>query len=297
MGILVKSLVMSEQWMLFIMVINRVQSWLMLIALLCFSWLGLFAFWLFFSLLLWLNNLRLEVLHRLAVVLSGNIVLNLMMHWVNNNMLFMSLFLLMLLFVKVKSLTLKITMVNLWVESNMSSTRCMMRVFMRLSPVMSWSVRSLSVVSESVNAILLLFIVMNRGQMLGHMSHVVSCMTKMSMSIMEMSAMHKTVKRWLIVVTVSMIVSMEMIVAVSTLKRLHLDDKIAATSVYITWVENTAVGLKSTTCLMPATAIKSVEIIAPVELKLVDLLVISENFNIIVEHIPRHIDWIETLAP
>ena len=194
MGILVKSLVMSKQWMLFIMVINRVQSWLMLIALLCFSWLGLFAFWLFFSLLLWLNNLRLEVLHRLAVVLSGNIVVNLMMHWVNNNMLFMSLFLLMLLFVKVKSLTLKITMVNLWVDSNMSPTLCMMRVLMCLSPVMSWSVRSLSVVSESVNAILLLFIVMNRGQMLCHMSQVVSCMTKMSMGIMEMSTMHKTVK-------------------------------------------------------------------------------------------------------
>ena len=189
-----KSLVMSEQRMLFIMVINRVEGWLMLIVLLCFSRLGLFTLGLFLSLFLWLNNLGLEVLNRLAVVLSGNFVVNLVVHWVNNNMLFMSLFLLMHLFVKVKSLTLKITMVNLWVDSNMSSTLCMMRVLMRLSPVMSWSVRSLSVVSESVNAILLLFIVMNRGQMLGHMSHVVSCMTKMSMSIMEMSTMHKTVK-------------------------------------------------------------------------------------------------------
>ena len=94
-----------------------------------------------------------------------------------------------------------------------------------------------------------------------------------------------------------MIVSMEMIVTVSTLKRLHLNDKIAATSVYITWVENTAVGLESATCLMPATAVKSVEIIAPVELKLVDLLVVSEHLNVIVEHIPWHIDWIETLTP
>ena len=30
--------------------------------------------------------------------------------------------------------------------------------------------------------------------MLGHMSQVVTCMTKMIMSIMEMSTMHKTVK-------------------------------------------------------------------------------------------------------
>ena len=92
-------------------------------------------------------------------------------------------------------------------------------------------------------------------------------------------------------------VAMHVVKPAMGIKWFHFDDKIAATSVYITWVENTAVGLKSATCLMPATAVKSVEIIAPVELKLVDLLVISEHLNVIVEHIPWHIYWIETLTP
>ena len=146
-GILVKSLVMREQWMFFIVMINRMESWLMLIVLLCFGRLGLFTLWLFLSLFLWLNNLGLEMLHRLTVVLSGNFVMNLMVHWVNDDMFFMSLFLLMLLFVKVKFLALKITMMNLWVDSSVSSTLRVMRILMCLSPVMSWSVRPLSVVS------------------------------------------------------------------------------------------------------------------------------------------------------
>ena len=48
---------------------------------------------------------------------------------------------------------------------------------------------------------------------------------------------------------------------------------------------------------MPAAAIKGIEVISPVELKLVLVLIIGENFDIVVKNVPWHIHWVESLAP
>ena len=78
---------------------------------------------------------------------------------------------------------------------------------------------------------------------------------------------------------------------------LHLEHKIAITCVDILWVEDTAIGLKTTACLMPATAVECIKIISPVELKLIVVLVVRKDFNIVVQSIPGHVCWIESLAP
>ena len=81
------------------------------------------------------------------------------------------------------------------------------------------------------------------------------------------------------------------------LGRLHLDDKVATTCVDILRVKHTAVGLKTTTSLVPAAAVEGVEVVTPVELKLVEVLIVSEDLNVVVEYVPWHVDRVETLAP
>lgn len=48
---------------------------------------------------------------------------------------------------------------------------------------------------------------------------------------------------------------------------------------------------------MPLATIKGVKIIAPMEFKLVVLLIIGKYFNIIVFKEPRHVNWIEASTP
>ena len=79
--------------------------------------------------------------------------------------------------------------------------------------------------------------------------------------------------------------------------RLHLEDKVAVCSVSILWVEHTGVGFEASSSLMPLTAIESIEIVAPVELEFVVPLIVSEDFNVVVEDEPWHIDWVEACAP
>lgn len=78
---------------------------------------------------------------------------------------------------------------------------------------------------------------------------------------------------------------------------LHLDHEITPTCIYIGWVEDTAILVETSTGLMPSTAIKSVKVVSPVELKLVLVLIESENFNIVVKNVPWHVYWVESLAP
>ena len=48
---------------------------------------------------------------------------------------------------------------------------------------------------------------------------------------------------------------------------------------------------------MPSARVKSIEIISPVEDKFTSILIIVENFDIVIKYIPWHIMWIETISP
>ena len=48
---------------------------------------------------------------------------------------------------------------------------------------------------------------------------------------------------------------------------------------------------------MPASRVKGIEIIPPVKFELVLVLIVFEDFNVIIEDIPGHISWVESLAP
>ena len=69
----------------------------------------------------------------------------------------------------------------------------------------------------------------------------------------------------------------------AAIDRFHLEDKIAATRVYLRWIEYATVGFKPATCLMPASTVKSIEVVAPVEIELVQELIISVNFDVVEE--------------
>ena len=77
----------------------------------------------------------------------------------------------------------------------------------------------------------------------------------------------------------------------------HLDHKISTFCIYIRWVEDTAILLETTAGLMPSTAIKGIKVVPPVELELILVLIIGEHLHIIVKYVPRHVSWVESLAP
>ena len=78
---------------------------------------------------------------------------------------------------------------------------------------------------------------------------------------------------------------------------LHLEHKIAIACVDILWVEDTAIGLKTTACLMPATAVECIKVISPVENELTSVNIIVEDLNVVVKDIPWHVNWVEAISP
>ena len=62
-------------------------------------------------------------------------------------------------------------------------------------------------------------------------------------------------------------------------------------------VECASIRFETTAGFVPLVTIKVVKVIAPVELELVMLFIVGENFDVIVHHIPRHIMGIETRMP
>ena len=62
----------------------------------------------------------------------------------------------------------------------------------------------------------------------------------------------------------------------------HLEDQVTTTCKNILWVEHASVRLKSTRSFVPFTTVKRIEVVAPVELKLIVFLVIGENLDIVV---------------
>ena len=92
-------------------------------------------------------------------------------------------------------------------------------------------------------------------------------------------------------------VAMHVVKPAMGIKWFHFDDQIAVLSVHIGWVERARVSLKASAGFMPSTAVKGVEIVPPVQLELVLVLVVDKHFDIIVQHVPRHVHWHKTFAP
>lgn len=77
----------------------------------------------------------------------------------------------------------------------------------------------------------------------------------------------------------------------------HFENEVARAGVDVAWVENRAVCLESTASFVPSTTIKGVEIVSPMEVKLISVIVVSKYLNVVVKHIPRHVRWIKSLSP
>ena len=63
--------------------------------------------------------------------------------------------------------------------------------------------------------------------------------------------------------------------------RLHLNDQVSIVCIDVLRIEDAATGLKSSASFVPTSLVKVVEIIAPLELKLVLFLIITVSFNIV----------------
>ena len=81
------------------------------------------------------------------------------------------------------------------------------------------------------------------------------------------------------------------------INRLHLEDKITAARVYLRWIKYAAVGFEPTASFVPTSTIESIEVVAPVEIKLVIELIICVNFDIVEEGVPRHVYRVEPSGP
>lgn len=79
--------------------------------------------------------------------------------------------------------------------------------------------------------------------------------------------------------------------------RLHFQYQITVVSVDVVRGENTAVAVKPSISLVPAIRIEAIEIVPPMEFERFRIFVVSEHLHIVVEKVPRHINWFKTLPP
>ena len=84
---------------------------------------------------------------------------------------------------------------------------------------------------------------------------------------------------------------------VITIQWLHFEDQISTVSVHLRCLKDATIGLKTTTSFMPATAIKGIEVVPPVQIKLIEQWIEHVGLNIVILAVPRHIHWIETCVP
>ena len=97
--------------------------------------------------------------------------------------------------------------------------------------------------------------------------------------------------------TVFPIIGQETGQTIMVLFSLHLDHKVAMARVDIFGVENTAIGLEPAFSFMPTILVKVIEVISPMELKLIQSLIPGEYFNEVVGDEPWHIFGIESVTP
>ena len=78
----------------------------------------------------------------------------------------------------------------------------------------------------------------------------------------------------------------------------HFEDKVATMSESLLSAESRAVVVKrGVVALMPSLRVKGVEVIFPVEVVAVGLKVVSVGFDVVVDAVPWHLNWAETVAP
>lgn len=79
--------------------------------------------------------------------------------------------------------------------------------------------------------------------------------------------------------------------------RLHFQDQVSVVSVNVIRGENTAVCLEPSVSLVPAIRIEAIEVVSPMEFKIIRFFVEGEHLHIVVEKVPRHINWLEAVSP
>ena len=79
--------------------------------------------------------------------------------------------------------------------------------------------------------------------------------------------------------------------------RLHLEDEIASLHRHVLGVKDRRVGVEATLSLVPTMLVEGVEIVAPVQLKLVRQVVVRIHLDEVVEQVPGHIRGVQTLSP
>ena len=82
---------------------------------------------------------------------------------------------------------------------------------------------------------------------------------------------------------------LDAVVVMALCDRFHLNDQITLLSVDVLRIEDTTVGFKAATRLMPASTIESIEIVSPVEFELFKLRVVDIGLNVVKEKIPWHV--------
>ena len=86
-------------------------------------------------------------------------------------------------------------------------------------------------------------------------------------------------------------------IGVPVVVRFHFEHEMPMGSIDVLRMEHTGTRLEAARGLVPLAAVEVVEIVAPVELELVVDVVVSEHLHVVVQDVPRHINWIETSAP
>lgn len=81
------------------------------------------------------------------------------------------------------------------------------------------------------------------------------------------------------------------------IKRFHLEDKFAMACVDVVTMEFARVVLKAAFCLVPSIQVKLFEVVAPLELKLIGMIVPREHLNVIVKGIPGHVFVLQAFTP
>ena len=79
---------------------------------------------------------------------------------------------------------------------------------------------------------------------------------------------------------------------------LHLEDKVATMSESLLSSESRAVVIKrGVITLVPPVSVKGVEVILPVEVVAVGLEVVSVCLDVVVDAVPWHVNWAESMSP
>ena len=87
------------------------------------------------------------------------------------------------------------------------------------------------------------------------------------------------------------------VVVIMVIHWLHFQDQITARCVNIRRIENGGICLKSTGSLVPSATVECIKIVSPVKQEFSGMLIIVEDLNIVIKHIPWHVYWVKSISP